>query len=123
TGQRLLVGQQLLVGAAVHHLAAVLTGAGADVDDPVGGADGVLVVLHHDQRVAQVPQPGQRLHQPVVVPLVQTDGRLVQHVQHADQTGPDLGGQPDPLRLATGQRASGPVQGQVVQADVEQEAQ
>ena len=49
--------------------------------------------------------------------------RLVQHVEHADQAGADLGGQPDPLRLAAGQRAGRPVERQVVQADVEQEAE
>ena len=122
-GQRLLAGQQVCHRPGDDDLAAVLARAGADVDHPVGGADGVLVVLDHDQRVAQVAQPQQRLEQPVVVPLVQPDGRLVQHVQHADQPGADLGGQPDPLRLAAGQRRRGAVQRQVVQADVEQEAQ
>ena len=68
-------------------------------------ADGVLVVLDDDQRVAEVAQPDQRLDQPVVVALVQPDRRLVEDVEHADQAGPDLGGQPDPLRLAAGQRA------------------
>ena len=122
-GQRLLAGQQVLHGAGDDDLAAVLARAGADVDHPVGGVDGVLVVLDDDQRVAQVAQPDQRLDQPVVVALVQADGRLVEHVEHADQAGADLGGQPDALRLAAGQGAGGAVQGQVVQADVEQEAQ
>src|SRR6185312_10084392 len=53
-----------------------LTGPGADVHDPVGRADRVLVVLDHDQRVAQLAQPDQRLDQPAVVPLVQPDRRL-----------------------------------------------
>ena len=102
-------------------MAAVLARTRADVDDPVGRPDGVLVVLDDDQRVAQVAQPQQRLQQPVVVALVQPDGRLVQHVQHADQARADLRGEPDPLRLAPGQRRRRPVQGQVVQADVQQE--
>ncbi len=59
--------------STVHDVAAVLAGARADIDDPVRGPDGVLVVLDHDQRVAQVLQPYQRLDQPVVVPLVQAD--------------------------------------------------
>ncbi len=103
-------------------LPAVLPRARPDVHHPVGGADRVLVVLDDDQRVAQVAQPEQGLEQPVVVPLVQPDGRLVQHVQHADQARADLGGEPDPLRLAAGQGGRRPVQGQVVQAHVEQEA-
>ena len=102
-------------GAGDHHLAAVLTGSGTDVDHPVGGADGVLVVLDDDQGVAEVSQPDQGLDQPAVVPLVQADARLVEHVQDPDQAGPDLGRQPDPLCLTAGQRAGGAVERQVVQ--------
>ena len=86
--------------AGVHDATAVLPRARTDVDDPVGHPDGVLVVLDDDQRVAQVAQPGERLDQPAVVALVQPDRRLVEDVQHADQAGPDLRGQPDALRLA-----------------------
>ena len=68
-------------------------------------------------------QPDQGLDQPVVVALVQADRRLVQHVEHADQAGADLGGQPDALRLAAGQGAGAAVQRQVVEADVDQEPQ
>ena len=106
-----------------HDVPAVLPRARADVHHPVRGADGVLIVLHHDQRVPQVPQPDQRLQQPVVIPLMQPDRRLIQHIQHPGQPRPDLGGQPDPLRLPARQRGRGPVQGQVVQADVQQERQ
>ena len=40
-------------------LAAVDAGPGADIHHVVGGADGVLVVFHHDHRVAEVAQPGE----------------------------------------------------------------
>ena len=52
-GDRVGAGQQVLDGAGDDDLAAVLAGARADVDDPVGGLDGVLVVLDDDQRVAE----------------------------------------------------------------------
>ncbi len=68
-------------------------------------------------------EPDQRLDQPVVVALVQADARLVEHVEHTDQARSDLGGQPDALRLAAGQRARRPVQREVVEADVDQEPQ
>ena len=58
-------------GPADHDLPALLARPRADVDDPVRGPDGVLVVLHDDQRVAQVAQPQQRLDQLPVVPRVQ----------------------------------------------------
>lgn len=107
----------------MHDLAAVLARAGADVDDPVGDLDGVLVVLDDDERVAHVAQPDQGLDEAVVVALVQTDGRLVEDVQDADESGADLGGQADALCLAAGEGAGRAVQREVVQADVDQELQ
>ena len=104
-------------------LSALLAGPRSDVDHPVSGSDGVLVVLDDDQGVADVPQPEQRLDQPVVVPLMQPDRRLVKDVEHADQTGSDLRGEPDPLRLAAGQRGRGAIEREVVEPDVDQEPQ
>ena len=102
-----MVEQPLRPMPRVDDLAAVLAGPGADVDDPVGDPDRVLVVLDHDQGVAEVLEPAQGLDQPLVVALVQADGRLVEDVEDADQAGADLGGQPDPLRLAAGERPEG----------------
>ena len=107
-GQRRVVRLQPGHGAAVHDVAAVLAGAGADVDRPVGRADRVLVVLDDDQGVAQVAQPDQGLDEPAVVALVQPDRRLVEHVEHADQARPDLRGEPDALGLAAGERSRRP---------------
>src|SRR5215213_9680103 len=113
--------EQLLDGPGVDDLTAVLAGSRADVDRPVGDPDGVLVVLDDDEGVAEVAEAEQGLDEPVVVALVKTDRRLVEHIQHADEARADLRRQPDPLRLAAGERARGPVQRQVVQPDVEEE--
>ena len=129
TAREVLAGHGVGVGvevgdrAAVDDLAAVLAGAGPDVDDPVGDLDGVLVVLDDDQGVAEVLEADQGLDQALVVALVQADAGLVEHVEDADQAGADLGGEPDALRLAARQRARGPVEGEVVEADVEQEVE
>ena len=103
--------------------AAVHAGARADVDDVVGVPDRLLVVLDDDHRVAEVAQARQRAEQALVVALVQADRRLVEDVHHADQAGADLGRQADALRLAAGQRVGAAIERQVVEADVEQEAQ
>ena len=67
--------------------------------------DRVLVVLDDEHGVAEVAQAVQRLDEAVVVALVQADGRLVEHVEHADEARADLRGQADALRLAA-RRAS-----------------
>jgi len=64
---------------------AQLAGSGPDVNDPVGRADGVLVMLDDDERVAQVPQSLEGLDESGVVALVQADTGLVQDVEDAHQ--------------------------------------
>ena len=59
--------------ADAHDLAAVLAGARPHVDHEVGRADRLLVVLDHDDRVAEVAQPLHRRDQAGVVALVQAD--------------------------------------------------
>ncbi len=75
-------------------------GGRADVDDIVGGQDRVLVMLDHDDRVAEVAQVLQRVEQAGIVALVQADTGLVEHVEHAGQARADLRRQPDALALA-----------------------
>ena len=70
----------------MHDDAAVLARSRSDVDDPVGGADGVLVVFDHDERVAEVPQRDERFDQAPVVPLVQADARFVEHDEDTIRT-------------------------------------
>ena len=81
-------------------VAAALAGAGADVDDVVGAADRVLVVLDDDQRVALVAERLQRTEQDLVVARVQADRRLVEHVAHALQVAAELRREADALRFA-----------------------
>ena len=84
-------------------VAAVRAGAGADVDQVVGGADAVLVVLDHEDGVADVAQAVERADQARVVALVQADGGLVEDVADADEAGADLRRQADALGFAAGE--------------------
>ena len=106
-----------------HDLAAVHARARADVDEVIGAADRVLVVLDHDHGVADVAQVRQRRQQARVVALVQPDRGLVEDVHHADQAGTDLARQADALRLAARERVGAAVQRQVIEPHVDQEAE
>ena len=61
--------------------------AGAEVDDVVGAADGVLVVLDHQQRVAAAARASS-VSSSMVVARVQADGRLVEDAAHAGEVRP-----------------------------------
>ena len=80
-------------------------------------------MLDHDDGVTDVPQPQKGLDQLAVVPLMEADRRLVQHVKDPDQTTTYLGRQPYSLRLSTGERPRVAVEAQVIEPDVYQELQ
>ncbi len=103
--------------------AAVASGAGAEVDDVVGAADGVFVVFNHEHGVAEVAQVFERGEQAVVVAMMQADGRLVEHVENAAQLGSDLRGQPDALAFSAGERGGGADERNVAEADGVQKLQ
>ena len=102
---------------------AVLARARAHVDEPVGAPHHLLVVLDDEHGVAEVAQPLERADQLVVVALVQPDRRLVEDVEHADELRADLRREPDPLRLAAGERRRRAVELEVADADVVEERQ
>ena len=54
---------------------------------------------------------------------MQADARLVQDVEHAHQPRSDLSCQPDPLRLASGERRGRAVERKIAQTHVQQKAQ
>ena len=93
------------------------------LDDVIGGADRVFVVLDDDDGVADVAQALERRDHLRVVLRVQADARLVEDVEHAHQAGADLRRQPDALRLAARERAGAAVEVEIVEADAEQELQ
>ena len=72
-------------GALSHNLPATHTGTGAEVDDMVRAAHGIFIMLHHQQRVTTLAQSVQRVQQALIITGMQTDGRLIQHVEHATQ--------------------------------------
>src|SRR4030065_179631 len=74
--------------AAVALTAAGLAGAGAEVEEIIGGPDGLLVVLDDDDRVAVVAQAAEERDEAAVVPLVEADRGFVGDVEDTAEAGP-----------------------------------
>ena len=89
----------------------------------IRGIHGILVVLHHDQRVSQISKVSQRRKEFIVVLLMKADGRLIQDVQNPGQTGADLRCQADALRLTAGQCSCRTAQSQIIQSHIDKEMQ
>ena len=95
---------------------------GANIDNMIGTAYGVLVVLHHQYGITHVAQVSQRGQEALVIPLVQSDRGLVEYVHNPDQARADLGGESDTLCFAAREGIGAAIKGQVVKPDIYQEA-
>ncbi len=108
----------LLRRALRDDLTTTLASPGAEVHHVVRGADRLLVMLDHEDRVAGVAQMLQRLEKLSLVAVVQADARLVEDVQHVHEAAADLARKSDPLRLSARERRCGAIQREIVQPHV-----
>src|SRR3546814_3891508 len=92
-GEAFGVREYLFERALGDDLAAVKARAGTHVDDIVGVADRILVMLDDDHRVAKVAEPFQCREQPVVVALMEADAWFVENIEHPRQAAADLAGE------------------------------
>ena len=111
------VVHDLLRCAVGDEVAAVFAGSGAEIEDVVGLADGVFVVLDDEDGVAEVAQVFERVDQALVVALMQADGRLVEYVEDAAKARTDLRGEADALALAAGESRCRSIEREVAEAD------
>src|SRR5262245_8404984 len=80
-------------------------------------------MLDDDDGVADIAQMDEGFEEARIVALMQADRRLVQHIEHASEARADLRGKPNALALAARERARDARQIEVVEADIDQEAQ
>src|SRR5258707_9479120 len=111
-------------GLAVRdEVAAGIACSGAEVDDEIGTANGVFIVLDDEHGVAEIAELLEGAEEAIVVAGVQADGRLVENVQDAAETRTDLRGQTDALRLAAGERGGGTAEAEIAEAYGEKEVE
>src|SRR5206468_11769733 len=93
------------------------TGSGAKVNDIVGAANGFFIVLDDKHCVSQIAQLFERIQQATVVAMVKSDGRLVEHVEHAAKFGANLRSEANALAFAAGECRGGTIERDVSEAD------
>src|SRR5580692_5835710 len=115
-GERGAVGDEIGGRALEDDPAAVVAGAGAEVDDPVGVRHDRLVVLDDNDRLTGVDEPVEEAEQLLYVGEVQAGGRLVEDVDPALLR--HAGRQLEPLLLAARQGSERLAEAQVAESDV-----
>src|SRR6202140_2170971 len=123
SGQRYRIVHDLVIRPLGNQLAAVLAGSWPQVENPIGRPHNVRIMLHHQNRIPQIAQPVKNLDQPVRIPRMQPDRRLIQHIQRPHQPRSQRSRQLNALRLAPRQREREPIQREIFQPHIIQESQ
>src|SRR5579863_4119214 len=79
-------------------------------------ADRVLVVFNDKDGIAQVAELLERMNQPGVVALVESDGWFVENVQNAAKARADLRGEADALAFAAGKRGRAAIKREIAES-------
>ncbi|MCG3120366.1 MAG: hypothetical protein ALAOOOJD_03029 [bacterium] len=89
-GERFLILRHFLRRAGGNDMSATDAGGRPEINHPIRGFNGFVIVLDHDHGVAEIAQTHECVNELAIVALMQTNGRLVQNVKHADELRADL---------------------------------
>src|SRR5208337_1508949 len=99
-GERVLVAHHIVRSSLRDDVAAVNSGAGSHVDQMIGLEHRFESVRDHQHGVPEFLEALERREQALIVTLMQSDRRLVEYVEHADEARTDLRGEANALALA-----------------------
>ena len=88
---------------AVHNLTTVLASTRTNVNNPIGCANGVFIVLDNHDSVPKIAQTNKSFNQSMIVALMQSNAWFVKHVQRAHKSRANLTCKTDPLRFSASQ--------------------
>ena len=109
--------QQLLVVALKDDVSALAARSGAQIDDVVGNADHLAVMLDEQHRVARVTQAANRVFHLLDIVVVQTRAGLIQDIEHVGKRRVDVFGNFAALGLTAREGTHAALQAQVAQPD------
>ena len=98
--KRCRVASDILGSSLGDYVSAVSSGAGTKIDDVIGSANRLFIVLYDQDRVSEIAKMFERVEQFAIVARMKPDRRFVQNVKHASKLRADLGGKPDALSFA-----------------------
>src|SRR5439155_12723775 len=96
---------------------------GPEIDNQIGRAHGLFIVLDDDNGVAHVAELFEAVEQALVIARMQANTGLIENIEDADQAGTDLTRQADALSFSAGQRRRRAIESEIMQPDIEKESQ
>ena len=123
SGERLRAGTDILDRSCRDDITAVHARSGAYINDVVGSAHGVLIVLDDYERIAEIAQILKRFQKLLVIALVQADARLIEDIQHPRERSADLRCKPYALALAARERRRAAREAKILKSDIFEKAE
>ena len=121
SGDRFWMLQQLSQSSARYNLSAVNARTGSEINDVIRPPHRVLIMLNDNDGIPAAAKPLEHIEQLFIIPRMEADGRLVEHVKNATQIRAELRREADALGFATGERGHPATQLQVAEANLVQE--
>ena len=121
--QRILRAQEFFELSLRNEFSATRTRARAKIENVISRPNRFLIVLDHNDGIAEIAQTAQRCQQARIVALMQADARFIENIENAREPGADLRRQPNALRFATGKRAAFAIQRQITEPDFDEKLQ
>src|SRR5207248_8234578 len=108
---------EFIQGAVPDQVAPPFAATRPNIDQVVGCADDLFIVLDHKQGVALIAQVVHHSHEPPNVARMQSDARFIHDEERVYKRCAEAGGEIDPLHFAAAQRPSGTIERKITHAD------
>src|SRR5210317_1515309 len=86
TGFRLFLIQQVWNGTTKDNITTVHAGTDPHIQDMICSQDCISIMLHDNDRIAEIPEFHQSIDQLLIVPLVQADARFIKDIENPRKT-------------------------------------
>ena len=104
TGSKRVFFQHILRCTLIHDFSSHTPGFRPHVNNIIGIHHHIFIMLHNHHGITCITKRFQGTDQTVIVPLVQTNTRLIQNIKHINELRTDLGSQTYTLAFSTRQR-------------------
>ena len=115
--------QHFLRSSCKNNLTTQASSFRTHINHIIGSHHHILIMLHNNDRVTDIPQLLQRMNKPLIIPLMQANTRLIKNIKYIYQLRTDLGSQTDTLALTAGKGYRTTVKSKVIQSHIQQKFQ
>src|SRR5579872_6911911 len=98
--QRVGIAHDFFRSTTRHQRSTMSTRAGSEIDNVIRTTDRLFIMLDDEHRVSQIAQVFQRVQQPVIISMMESDRGLIEYIKHSAQFRSNLRRKSNTLSLS-----------------------